>query len=673
MKLRRCLLLAAVGALLNLGISGCGNSEEFVFTQGAVVNPNVPPTANLDNYLSVGNAPLTIPAARGVLANDEVNGGSISSFQSTGTAGGTVQLADDGSFTYNPPFGFTGNDTFSYTLANSAGESSTTVTISMQNLAFFVDNTAPDGGDGSFNSRFNMISQATAAAGPNDFIAVFRGDGTSDGLAGTIQLQDGQKLIGEGAGFTADAALLLRSDQVNSQTIIPAGEPAVLTGPILLADGNLVAGFLIDGSSSDGIFGDSITGATIENNEFQNYTESGVDLLNASGNLQILRCTFHQVAMRDGVTLSNTNTDADLTINENIFTDDGAETRSCADINVLDANSTLDFVCNDNQVLFESELWFRGFLLTSNGTSTFRADGNMIQGDGISGLSAATLESTGTIDLTWTDNSIVGGKEMTVRAFDGSQIEGEIRGNTVDTEGELNQEGIAVSLADDRVDGDGSTANLTIVENTLTGAESGHNNSSDLGDLECGITVQARSNSVFNSTIEGNVISGWRHGIWFIGEGFLFSEISIINNNVSNAEYTGILVTVPQVDIIGQLRADISMNTVTGSGDSGIDVVAGLISQVEVALRNNNATGNTGNDIRVATVETTAEMCAAITGNTSDELVIQANVGALGVERLDLANGGPLQTVNTIAAGMATIIGSSVGLMPDTCLGSLID
>ena len=72
MKLRRCLLLAAVGALLNLGISGCGNSEEFVFTQGAVVNPNVPPTANLDNYLSVGNAPLTIPAARGVLANDEV-------------------------------------------------------------------------------------------------------------------------------------------------------------------------------------------------------------------------------------------------------------------------------------------------------------------------------------------------------------------------------------------------------------------------------------------------------------------------------------------------------------------------------------------------------------------------------------------------------------------------
>jgi hypothetical protein len=666
------LLLAAVGALLNLGISGCGNSEEFVFTQGAVANPNVPPTANLDNYLSVGNAPLSIPAARGVLANDELNGGGISSFQSTGAAGGTVQLADDGSFTYSPPFGFTGSDTFTYTLANSVGESSTTVTISMQNLAFFVDNTAPDGGDGSFNNRFNQMSQATAAAGPNDFIAVFRGDGTNRGLAGTIELQNGQKLIGEGVGFTADAALLLRSDEVNSQTILPAGDPPVLTGPVLLADDNLVAGFLIDGSGSDGIFGDSITGATIENNEFQNYTESGIDLLNVSGDLEILRCTFHQVAMRDGVTLSNTNTDADLTINGNTFTDDGAETRSCADI-VVDANSTLDFVCNDNQVLFESEVWFRGFLLTSNGASTFRADGNIIEGDGISGLSAATLESTGSIDLTWTDNSIVGGKEMTVRAFDGSKIEGEIRGNTVDTEGELGQEGIAVSLADDRVDGEGSSANLTIAENTLTGAESGHNNSSDLGDLECGITVQARTNSVFNSTIEGNVISGWRHGIWFIGEGFLFSEISIINNNVSNAEYSGILVTVPQVDIIGQLRADISMNTVSGSGDSGIDVIAGLISQVEVALRSNNATGNAGNDIRVATTETTAEMCAAITDNRSDELIIEESGGTLGVERLDVANGGPLQTVNTITAGMATIIGSPVGLMPDTCLGSLID
>lgn len=673
MKQKRWLVLAAVGALLNLGIAGCGNSEEFVFTQGAIVNPNAPPTANLDNYLSVGNAPLTIPAARGVLANDQLNGGNISSFDSTGTAGGTVQLADDGSFTYNPPLGFTGNDTFSYTLANSVGEDSTTVTISMENLAFFVDNTAPDGGNGSFDSRFNQISQATAAAGPNDFIAVFRGDGSNDGLAGTIELQDGQKLIGEGAGFTADASLLLRSDEVVSQTIIPAGEPPVLTGPVVLADDNLVAGFLIDGSTGDAIFGDSITGATIENNEFVNYTESAVDFLNASGTIQVLRCTFHQVAMRDGVTLSNTNTSAVLAINENTFTDDGIESRACADIEVADANSTLDFTCNDNQVLSQSEIWFRGFLLTSNGASTYSADGNVIQGDGINGLSAATLESTGSIELNWTGNTITGGKELTVSAFNGSEIDGEIRGNTVDTQGEIGQEGIDIFLSDTSMAADGSTVTLSILENMLTGAESGHSNTSNGGDLQCGITVQALANSVFNGTIEGNVISGWRHGMWFIGEGFLFSEISIINNNVTDAEYTGVLVTVPIVDIVGQLRATISMNTVTGSGESGIDVIAGLISQVEVALRGNNAVGNTGADIRVATVETSAEMCAAITDNVSDELVIEATVGALGVERLDIANSGPLQSVNTITAGTATIIGSPVGLMPDTCLGSLID
>ncbi|MCA9780818.1 MAG: cadherin-like domain-containing protein, partial [Candidatus Eremiobacteraeota bacterium] len=535
MKIKRYLLLAAAGAFLNFGISGCGNSEEFVFTQGGAINPNVAPVANSDIYPSVGNAPLSISAARGVFANDELNGGGIASFDTTATAG-SVQLADDGSFTYEPPFGFTGRDTFTYTLSNSAGESTTTVTVQIENLAFFVDNTAPDGGNGSFNSRFNQMTQATAASGPNDFIAVFRGDGTSNGLAGPIELKDGQKLIGEGSGFTAEASLLLQSDQVSPQSILPAGNPAVLTGPILLADGNLVAGFQIDGSNADGIFGDSVDGATIENNEFLNYTESAVDFLNSSGSLQVLRCTFHQVAMRDGVTLNNTNTNADLVINENIFTDDGAETRSCADINVLDANSTLNFTCNNNRVLFESELWFRGFLLTSNGTSTFRADGNNIQGDGISGILAATLESTGNIDLTWTNNSLIGGKELGVTVLDGSQVTGEIRGNTVDTDGELGQEGIDITLADDRVDGEGSSATLTITENMLTGAESGHDNSSDLGDLECGITVQARSNSVFDSTIEGNVISGWRHGIWFIGEGLLFSEVSILNNNISNAE-----------------------------------------------------------------------------------------------------------------------------------------
>ena len=207
----------------------------------------------------------------------------------------------------------------------------------------------------------------------------------------------------------------------------------------------------------------------------------------------------------------------------------------------------------------------------------------------------------------------------------------------------------------------------------LTGAESGHNNSTDLGDLECGITVQARGNSVFNSVVEGNVISGWRHGIWFIGEGILYSEVSIINNNISNAEYTGILVTVPQVDIIGQLRAFIEMNTVTGSGESGIDVIAGLISEVEVAIRSNNASGNTGSDIRVETTDVATQMCAAITGNTSDELLIEETSGSLGVERLDVANGGPLETVNTITAGSASISGTPVGLMPDTCLGSLLD
>ena len=674
MKIRRYLLLAAAGAFLNLGVSGCGDSEEFVFTHGGATSPIVaPPVAVSDNYLSVGNAPLSIPAARGVFANDELNGGGLASFDPNATAGGTVQIADDGSFTYEPPLGFTGRDTFTYTLSNSTGDSSTTVVIDIQNLAFFVDNTAPDGGNGSFNSRFNRIAQATAAAGPDDFIAVFRGDGSSNGLAGTIELQDGQKLIGEGVGFTADATLLLRSSEVHAQTLLPTGQPAVLTGPILLADGNLVAGFQIDGSSGDGIFGENIDGATIENNEFLNYTESAVDFLNSSGTLQVLRCTFHQVAMRDGVTLNNANSNAVLTINENTFTDDGVETRACADINVLDANSTLDLTCNDNQVLFESELWFRGFLLTSNGTSTFSADGNDIQGDGISGLLAATLESTGSVDLTWTNNSVVGGKDLGVTASDGSQITGTIRGNTVDTDGELGQEGIDISLADDRVGGDGSSANLTITENMLTGAESGHNNSTDLGDLECGITVQARGNSVFNSVVEGNVISGWRHGIWFIGEGILYSEVSIINNNISNAEYTGILVTVPQVDIIGQLRAFIEMNTVTGSGESGIDVIAGLISEVEVAIRSNNASGNTGSDIRVETTDVATQMCAAITGNTSDELLIEETSGSLGVERLDVANGGPLETVNTITAGSASISGTPVGLMPDTCLGSLLD
>ena len=76
-----------------------------------------------DTYTALGNVAITIPAGSGVLANDTdpdgLGGGTLSATAIVAGAtgqGGTVTLNTNGSFTYNPPAGFVGADTFSYTL-----------------------------------------------------------------------------------------------------------------------------------------------------------------------------------------------------------------------------------------------------------------------------------------------------------------------------------------------------------------------------------------------------------------------------------------------------------------------------------------------------------------------------------------------------------------------------
>ena len=67
---------------------------------------------------------LAIDSASGVLANDSDPDGdmlSIDTFDAMSEAGGTVEMMDDGSFTYTPPDAFFGEDGFTYTAVDGAG------------------------------------------------------------------------------------------------------------------------------------------------------------------------------------------------------------------------------------------------------------------------------------------------------------------------------------------------------------------------------------------------------------------------------------------------------------------------------------------------------------------------------------------------------------------------
>lgn len=125
-----------------------------------------------DTYSALGNVSITIPAGTGVLANDtdpdNLGGGSLSATAIVGgatTQGGTVTLNTNGGFTYNPPAGFVGADTFSYTLNDGDDAPSTnvgTVTINITGMIWFIDENAGSNGDGRLATPFNNLASFQA-------------------------------------------------------------------------------------------------------------------------------------------------------------------------------------------------------------------------------------------------------------------------------------------------------------------------------------------------------------------------------------------------------------------------------------------------------------------------------------------------------------------------------
>ena len=247
-------------------LAGCGDSEEYVFTNN---NNNIngfnAPVARDDAYTTSLNTAVAIPAGTGVLANDTLNGGNIAvTFPTTTAQGGTVSFSDNaGAFTYTPGNGFQGVDSFSYTLSNGYGVSSAIVTIAVgaavPTQGFFVDsvNGNDTTGNAATGSPFRTIQAAVTAAGANTTIVVRPGNYT-----GAINLLNAQRLLGAGSAL------------VNAQgTTRP-----VLTGPVVLADGNTLDFLRIAGTAGDAVDGDDQTTGTITNCQIADTTNLGSGL-----------------------------------------------------------------------------------------------------------------------------------------------------------------------------------------------------------------------------------------------------------------------------------------------------------------------------------------------------------------------------------------------------------
>ncbi|MCB4820356.1 putative Ig domain-containing protein [Roseicella aerolata] len=89
------------------------------------------PTAAADSFQAEEDSPITVGAAQGLLANDSGSGALAVTAGTLATAlGGSVTIATDGSFTYSPAANANGTDSFSYTVTDALGRTTTgTATI----------------------------------------------------------------------------------------------------------------------------------------------------------------------------------------------------------------------------------------------------------------------------------------------------------------------------------------------------------------------------------------------------------------------------------------------------------------------------------------------------------------------------------------------------------------
>ena len=260
-------LLCAL-SVLALAFSGCGDSDNAVFTGGTFVGGGNS-VANDDAFSTFGNAQISVSAQEGLLANDTIDGDVVAA--ASQPANGTVVVNSDGSFTYSPVTGFRGpTDSFNYSLTNG---SAATVTISFSGVAWFVDSSAAAGdADGSLVTPFTTTAQAQAASQPGDIIFLFFGNGTP---YGPVVLQNNQQLIGQTAGLVA------------AQTIVPpAGRPVITNNSgdgVTLANGNTLRGIDIANTSGSGVFGNNISGLTLDDVVCRNAGNRGIHVELLSG------------------------------------------------------------------------------------------------------------------------------------------------------------------------------------------------------------------------------------------------------------------------------------------------------------------------------------------------------------------------------------------------------
>ena len=266
-------------AMVTIGVGLRPSAVNDTVTTGATGN-----VAMQSDRLNVQLNGLT---GQSLISNDLGDQISVTAISASSTNSGNVSSVAGNHFRYNPPPGFEGTDTFTYTIDNGFSQPAMgTVSIDVSGMIWFIDNTAGAAGDGRLSNPFQELAGAgnsfdgNAADEAGDNIFIERNVATA--YTGGLTLLNNQRLIGDGS--SSDLATL------TGLTLAPGSDPLPTFGgtdPIIattnanaitLAQGNTIRGLTIGNTGTGtGVLGNTVGPLTVSESSIMG-TGQAVDI-----------------------------------------------------------------------------------------------------------------------------------------------------------------------------------------------------------------------------------------------------------------------------------------------------------------------------------------------------------------------------------------------------------
>lgn len=445
-----------------------------------------------DMHTVTGNVRInTAGSGFSVLSNDSP-GVTITAYDATSAKGGDVTMNNvTGTFTYDPPRGFTGTDSFNYTISNGAGSDTGTVVLTVTDMVWFINN-APgacaSGCDGRLSHPFTSIAAfdgingngATGGgavidpeAGDNIFIYTGSGNYTSP-----LTLENNQRVIGQGAtsSITALTGIMLAPD---SDPLPSTGgtKPSITSAAngIDLAQNDELYGLAFNDTTGNAINGTSNVGAFLMSDiSISNTASAGAGLVLTGGG----------TATATGTNTINTARATALNVSGTNIGAGGLTFRSISAGN-NDANPDPA----------------SAIILNSTGASgglTVTGDGNTSLGGNNSG---GTIQNTTSHAISLTDTLSPSFTDMNIQSTAGSGINGTQVTNFTFANGTINNSATGGLDEDSNISFNDSTANAN-VSGTLSITNSVLTNST-----RHGIDIQNPTGTLSSVTISGNTLT----------------------------------------------------------------------------------------------------------------------------------------------------------------------